>query len=286
MGIKAFDKFDLTGRTAVVTAGATGMGYYMARGLARSGARVLIAQRREEVLKKSAERLRAESGGDVIYATVDLNDRASVRAFNEHAQKTLGGVDIFVGNAAQDTFEKLEVIKDETIDKLFQINVSSIIEMTRAFVPSMRQKKWGRLIFSSSSTSLAASAHEGMGVYTATKGALNSFAHTVAAEVSHDGVTCNTIVLGLYVTDLFQEHIDFIEKNHGKAAVKAFTDSFSSMVAAGRLGRADEVEGLLQFLASNAGSYVTGSNLVIDGGMATMLRPKTPPEDPIYPPLF
>jgi NAD(P)-dependent dehydrogenase (short-subunit alcohol dehydrogenase family) len=223
MGIKAFDKFDLTGRTAVVTAGATGMGYYMARGLARSGAKVLIAQRREEVLVASAERMRKESGGDVVYATVDLNDRASIQAFNAHALKTLGCVDIFLGNAGQDNFEPVDKISDKMFDQTFQVNVSSIIEMMRAFLPGMRQKKWGRIMFSSSTTSLAAAAQEGMAVYTATKGALNSLAQTVAAECGHDGITCNSIVWGMYVTEMLQVHLTQVEQTHGKAAVKAFT---------------------------------------------------------------
>ena len=99
MNHNAFTKFDLTGRTAVVTAGATGMGYYMARGLARSGAKVVIAQRSQEIVEASAQRLREESGGEIIAETVDLADRKSVQAFNRRVLAQLGHVDIFLGNA-------------------------------------------------------------------------------------------------------------------------------------------------------------------------------------------
>lgn len=287
MSPDAFKKFDLTGRTAVVTAGGTGMGYYMARGLARSGARVLIAQRREDVVKAAAAKLSEESGTTVLFDTVDLADRASIASFNARALNKLGGgVDIFLGNAAQDMFEPVDKITDKTLDQLFQINVSSIIEMMRAFVPGMRKKRWGRIMFSSSTTSLAAAAQEGMGSYTLTKGALNSFAQTAAVELGHDGITVNSIVFGMYVTSMVAQHMALLEKAHGKEVVKAFTDSFTSMTARGRLGRPDEVEGLIQLLASDAGGYITGTNLCADGGMAIMLRPNPPPADPVYPPPF
>jgi NAD(P)-dependent dehydrogenase (short-subunit alcohol dehydrogenase family) len=141
-------------------------------------------------------------------------------------------------------------------------------------------------MFSSSTTSLAGSAHEGMAVYTATKGALNSLAHTVAAETGHDGITCNSIVFGMYVTEMLEQYRHFLETTQGPATSKAFIDSFASMTARGRLGRSDEVEGLIQFLASDAGGYITGTNLCADGGMAVMLRPNPPPEHPVYPPVF
>jgi NAD(P)-dependent dehydrogenase (short-subunit alcohol dehydrogenase family) len=287
MSIKAFDKFDLTGRTAVVTAGATGMGYYMARGLARSGAKVLIAQRRADVLATSAERLRNESGGEILTDTVDLRDRSSTAAFNQRALEKLGGsVDIFIGNAALDTWQHADKVTNEVIDSMFQVNVSSILEMIRDFLPGMRSKRWGRIILSSSTTTLAASPHEGMTVYAATKGALNSIAHTVATEVGHDGITCNSIVLGMYLTELLQAHLDAVKNTQGKEAVKAFNDAMASMTACGRVGRPDEVEGLIQLLASDAGAYITGANLCADGGLGVMLRPNPPPENPVYPPAF
>jgi NAD(P)-dependent dehydrogenase (short-subunit alcohol dehydrogenase family) len=286
MGHRAFDKFDLRGRTAVVTAGGTGMGYFMSRGLARSGAQVLIAARRETILKAAAAKLTQETGTTVHFDTVDLADRASIKTFNQRALEKLGTVDIFIGNAAQDLWEPADKVTENAIDTMFQVNVSSIMEMIRDFLPGMRQKKWGRILFSSSTTSIAASAQEGMSTYTATKGALNSLAHTIAVEGGHDGITCNSIILGMYVTDMLAEHLQMVEKAHGKEAAKAFTDSFASMVARGRLGRPDEVEGLIQLLASDAGGYITGSNLVADGGMAIMLRPNPPPAEPVYPPPF
>ena len=286
MDIDAFKKFDLTGKTAVVTGGATGLGYYMTRGLMRSGAKVMMAARRENVLKEAAETLRAETkSGEILYHTVDLNQRDTIKTFSEHAIKTMGGVDIFIGNAGQDIFEQVDKITDPVIDQMFQVNVSSNMELMRDFLPHMRKNKWGRVLFSSSGTSINTSAQEGMGVYAATKSALNAFARSAAAETGHDGITVNSIVLGMYMTPMLADHLAMVEKTHPGAS-KAFTDSFGSMTAIGRLGRCDEIEGLIQLLASNAGSYITGGNIVPDGGLTIMLRPNQPPENPIYPPPF
>ena len=160
------------------------------------------------------------------------------------------------------------------------------MELLRAFLPGMRAKQWGRVMFSSSITSVATSAHEGMGVYTASKGALNSFAKTAAAETGHDGITVNSILFGIFMTPMTEEQMVIAEKTYGAAAAKAAIESWSSMTATGRWGRCDEVEGMVQFLASDAGSYITGTNLVIDGGLSIMVKPNASPEKPVYPPLF
>jgi NAD(P)-dependent dehydrogenase (short-subunit alcohol dehydrogenase family) len=254
----AFKKFDLTGRTAVVTGGSAGLGYFMARGLARSGATVVLAARRESVLKEAADHMAAEAPqGHVDYAAVDLGDRDSIHDF------------------ARTTIERF--------DQVFQINVAANIALMRAYLPHMRQRKWGRIMFSSSATSLAGSAQEGMSVYTAAKAGLNGFVRTAAAETGHDNITVNTIVFGMYLTDMVKEHLKVVEAAAGIDAVRGFEVSFASMTAAGRLGDCQEVEGVAQLLASDAGSYITGSNLVIDGGMSAMLRPNEPrPERLVY----
>jgi len=286
MSNRAFDKFDLTGRKAVVTGGSTGMGYYMARGLARSGARVLIAHHLEDFAKSAALQLTDESGVTVLHDTVDLSDRANIKTFTNRVLSRLGSVDIFVGNTPQDLCQPVEKMADRAIDQMFQVNVSSLIEIMRAFIPGMRQKRWGRIILSSLTTSLAGAAQEDMGAYTATTGALNSLAHASAAELGHDDITVNSIVLGMYKTESLTEYLAMVQKTHGEGVAKAFTNSLSSMTANGRLGRPDEVEGLIQLLASNAGGYITGTNLCADGGMAMMFRPNPMPAIPIYPPLF
>ncbi len=271
---EAFKKFDLTGRTAVVTGGSAGLGYYMARGLMRSGAKVVIAARREQVLKDSAEKLAAEAPeGSVEYATVDLGDRSSTAAFAESMLEKYRGVDIFVGNAGLDSFEPVESINDDVLDKVFQVNVTANIALTRAFLPHMREQKWGRFIYSSSATSVASSAQDGISVYSASKSAINAFTRATAAETGQDNITANSLVLGVYETEMYADVLKGLEAAHGPEAALGMTRSFSTMTAAGRLGQCEEIEGLIQLLASDAGSYITGTNLAADGGMSIILRP-------------
>ena len=284
---QAFEKFNLEGKTAVVTGGGTGLGYYMTRGLMRSGAKVMIAARREEVLEAAAQKLRSESdAGEVVFHTLDLNDRANVEHFARRAIETLGGVDIFVGNAAQDGLEKLEAVTDDNVDFMMQVNLISNIQLVRAFVPGMREKRWGRIMFSSSTNATKATAHEGTSIYAATKGALNSYSRVAAAELGHDGITVNSLLLGMYFTDMVQGVYDMIEREHGGGAGQQFIEAFGSMMMSGRLGREDEVEGMMQYLASDAASYVTGTEFCIDGGLNSMLRPNPIPDNPVYPKPF
>lgn len=271
---EAFKKFDLTGKTAFVTGGGTGLGYYMARGLARSGARVMIAARRESVLKDAAERISAESDGNpVFYTPIDLTDRGNIAETTDRVIAELGGVDIFIGNAAQDTPEKLGEMTVETMDQLFQVNVISNICMMQSFLPHMRRNKWGRVIFSSSIGSKRAQASSNTSVYSSTKGAMNTFTHRAAAEVGRDNITVNSIIIGLYKTQLFNEAFEEVEKLRGRDAAKAFANSFAEMSALGRFGNPEELEGVIQLLASDAGSNITGSEITVDGGMSTMMKP-------------
>ena len=282
----AFKKFDLTGKTALVTGGATGIGYYMTRGLMRSGAKVMVAARRENVLKEASEKLRTESeAGEILYHPVDLADRRSTQGLIDHANKTMGGVDILIGNAAIDIFMPVDQFPDESITQMFQVNVSANIELMRGFVPRMRKNKWGRVMFSSSTTSILSSPHEGMSVYCATKAALNALARTSAAELGHDGVTVNSILLGVFVTPMMLEQFAMLDKTYGPEASKGFIDGYTTMTALGRLAKCQEVEGVIQLLASDAGSYITGSSLTIDGGLGTMLRANPAPAEPVWPTL-
>ena len=269
----AFKKFDLSGKTALVTAGGTGIGFHLTRALAQAGAKVMIASRREQVLKDAAGRLMQDPLIEqVLYHTVDLTDHHSIKALADHAAAVMGGVDIFVGNAAEVGMEALDNISTDSAERVMQVNFHANVALTKLLLPHMRQQKWGRVMFSSTVGSMLGSPHEGMAIYGASKGALNAFVRTAATETGRDGITVNSMVFGFYVTEMMQESCAQMELTHSGAA-KAFVDGYASMTAIGRLGECSELEGVIQLLASDAGSYITGSSMVIDGGMSIMLRP-------------
>ena len=272
----SFKNFDLTGKTAYITGGGTGLGYVMARGLSRLGATVMMAARREDVLRERANALSAETGNKVLYATIDLSNPGNIAASAERAIATLKGVDIFIGNAGQDGLELIDRTTEAVVDDLFQVNVQSNISLVRLFLPHMRSKKWGRVLFSSSFTTRRGSPHEGFGAYAATKNGLNAFARVAACEAGHDGITFNSLILGTYMTDIMRGVIAGIDKEHGAGAGQAFLNTVASMTALGRLGQPDEVESIVQLLASDAGSYITGAEIPIDGGMSITMKPNMP----------
>ena len=272
-----YEKFSLAGKSAFVTGGGSGLGYFMARGLARSGAKVMIAGRRENVLKAAADKITEDANGNrVRYCTVDLADRKAVVEVADHVCSELNGVDVFIGNAANLQNCKIDEISLDLMDDVFEVNVAANIALVKSFLPGMRARKWGRVIFSSSITSIRASALEGMAVYSASKNALNAFTRYSASEAGHDNITFNSLNLGVFETDMLQSIREDIEESLGKGSGADFIKQIAADSALGRLGRSEEVEGLVQLIASDAGSYITGSNIVIDGGMSIMLKANMP----------
>ena len=147
MNIDAFKKFDLTGKTAFVTGGATGLGYYMARGLARSGAGVMIAARRETVLKDAAKQLSEDSGNAVIYRKIDLSDREDIEYSVDYVIDTLGGVDIFIGNAGQEARLGVSDDQEKIMANLMQVNFAANVSLVTRFLPHMKKKTMGQNYF-------------------------------------------------------------------------------------------------------------------------------------------
>jgi NAD(P)-dependent dehydrogenase (short-subunit alcohol dehydrogenase family) len=272
--VAPFEKFDLTGKTALITGGSAGLGFHMARGLARSGAHVLIAARRPEALEAAAKQLKADPYiKNVDWHPVDLTDRASVSALAKHALDKFGGLDIFVGNAGSSYVQQIAEMDTQTVDDCFQLNLMANMQLAQAFLPHMQKQKWGRFIFSSSIASVLVGPREGTASYVATKAGLNAFCRQIAADMGHDGVTANSLVLGFYLTDIVSSAVKRMQETQSPEIAKKFIDEFVSCTALGRFGDPAEVEGLVQLLASDAGSYITGASIAIDGGMSIMMRP-------------
>jgi len=266
----AFEQFNLKGKTALITGGATGLGYDMAKALAKSGATVMLAARRAEVLKAAAEKLMQEPDiGTVLWQRVDLNDRASVKELTRHAVAAMGGVDIFIGNAGAVAHERIDDITDDAMEQEIRVNLTANIELTRDLLPQMRKKKWGRFIYSSSRVSLGGSANEKLCMLGVTKAGLNALAKYVAAEAGRDGITANALLIGPFMTDILQGTFDSFDE----ASRQAFTKRLSAMSCVGRPGNPNEITGLVQLLASAAGNYITGALIPIDGGSSALINP-------------
>ncbi|MFT7529878.1 MAG: NAD(P)-dependent dehydrogenase (short-subunit alcohol dehydrogenase family) [Gammaproteobacteria bacterium] len=268
-----FDHFKLNGKTALITGGATGLGFHMSRALARAGAKVIIAARRQEVLEQAKTILLQDPHvSDIITMVVDLNERPSVQQLCNSINNQFGGVDILVGNAAGTFTEPLLDVSLTTVEDALQSNLVANMQLAQAFLPGMKAKNWGRCIFSSSIASNMVGPLEGTASYSATKAALNSYCRVIATDMGHHNITANTLVLGFFMTDILKGGVKHLFDTQGKAAAQVFMDDFVSCTALGRFAQPSEIEGVVQLLASDAGSYITGTSLVVDGGMSIMMR--------------
>ncbi|MBU6303011.1 MAG: SDR family oxidoreductase [Verrucomicrobia bacterium] len=247
------NRFDLTNKVALVTGGSKGLGLAMARGFAEHGAHVMICSRHEEELQSAAARIREGLDVRVDYLPVDMTDREAVRNLAEVTLARFGKVDILVNNAGSNTPQPIDKIQDEDWDRILELNLSSIMVLTRALVPQMKARRWGRIIHISSVLGLGSK--EGRNAYSATKAAVIGLAKASALDLGQDGITVNCIAPGPFLTDLPMSLLD-----------EAGKQSFASRTALGRWGQPGEIAGPAILLASEAGSYITGEVLLVDGG--------------------
>jgi NAD(P)-dependent dehydrogenase (short-subunit alcohol dehydrogenase family) len=245
--------FDLTGRTALVTGGSKGIGQAIARGLAQAGADLFLCSRQEQPLKAAAEAIRNATGVRVEYATADMADRTAVSRVADEAVQRLGKVDILVNNAGWNIPQAIDEIRDEDWQYLVELNLNNVMAMTRAVVPGMKERRWGRVIHISSIMALASTPKRN--AYSATKAALVALAKASALDLGPFGITVNCIAPGPIATDM---PMSILSKDQ--------QDSLAARTAVNRWGRPEELVGPALLLASEAGSYITGTCLVVDGG--------------------
>ena len=246
--------FNLTGRAALVTGGSRGLGKAIARALAQAGADVILASRRESELAAAAQEIRAQAAVRVEYAAADLASRDEVRKLAQTAIERLGKIDILFANAGDNRPQPIDQVRDEDWDRLLELNLSGCMALTRALVPGMKERRWGRVIYTSSIMGL--SSKEGRSAYSATKTALLGLARAAALDLGPFGITVNCIAPGPFATEMPMSILSQEEQ-----------DAFALRTALGRWGQPDEVAGPALLLASEAGSYITGSVLVVDGGI-------------------
>ncbi len=247
------ETFDLSGKVALVTGGSKGLGKAMARGLAEAGADVVISSRHEDDLKAALEEILRGTGRKGRYVVADMRRRDDVARLARTALEQMGRVDVLVNNAGTNRPQPIDAVEDAVWDEVIEINLSSVMALTRALVPQMKARGWGRVIHISSIMGFVSK--EKRNVYSATKSALLGLARASALDLGAHGVTVNCIAPGPFLTELPATLLSDEEKR-----------VFSERTAVGRWGKPEELVGPVLMLASDAGSYVTGQTLVVDGG--------------------
>lgn len=245
--------FDLKGKSALITGGSRGLGKAMARAFAEAGADVMVTSRHEDELKAGAADIAQGLAVRVEWRVCDMTRAADVDALAKEAVARLGKVDILVNNAGTNLPQPIDQVTDEAWETTIQLNLTSIMRLTRALVPGMKERRWGRIIHISSV--LGIGGKEGRNSYCATKAAVAGLARASALDLGTFGITVNCIAPGPFLTDLPGKLLNDAQKKH-----------FSDRTAMKRWGRPEEIAGPALMLASEAGSFVTGSVLVVDGG--------------------
>src|SRR5438094_596622 len=173
--------FDLKGRVALVTGGSKGLGKAMARALAEAGADVVISSRHEDELRPALDEVLKGTGRKGRYVVADMSRREDVKRLAKTALDQMGRVDILVNNAGTNKPQPIDAISDEIWDEVVEINLTSVMALTRALVPQMKERRWGRIIHISSVMGFLSK--EKRNGYSATKAALLGLARASALDL-------------------------------------------------------------------------------------------------------
>jgi len=258
-------KIDLTGKVALVTASTGGIGLAIARGLAESGAEVILNGRSQESVNQGIQQLQQAVPGIEVRATIaDLSTAEGV----ESVLKTASSVDILVNNAGIYGPSDFNATDDATWDKYWQTNVMSGVRLARALLPGMVKKGWGRVVFISSESALNIPAD--MIHYGVTKTAQLSLARGLAKYVAGSGVTVNSVLPGPTLSDGFaammQSEIDKTGKSLETVATE-FVKANRPTSVIQRAATVDEVANMVVYVCSTQASATSGAALRVDGGV-------------------
>ena len=242
-------KIDLTGRTALVTGSTRGIGRAIAATLTEAGARVAVVGRDPA----RAGEVAAEIGGGAQGFGADVGDPASVVALVQAVEAAFGQVDILVNNAGLTRDNLLFRIKDDDWDMVLDANLRGAFVAIRATARGMMKRRWGRIINIASIVGLTG--NKGQANYAASKAGLIGLTKSVAKELGSRNILVNAIAPG------------FIETDMTAAMTPEARSSLSGQIPLERLGRPQDIAGMVAFLASDLASYITGQVLVVDGGL-------------------
>jgi 3-hydroxybutyrate dehydrogenase len=253
----------LKGRNAIVTGSTSGIGLGMATALARAGANVMINGLGSEVEIAEATKEVAAAGTRVLHDPANMLRHNQIAEMVERCTRELGSVDILINNAGIQHVAPVEEFPIEKWDAIIAINLSSAFHTTRAAVPGMKQRQWGRIINLCSAHSLVASPFKS--AYVSAKHGLAGFTKTVALELATTGITVNAISPGFVKTPLVAKQIPDLARSKGITEEEAQKEVLEAQPT-GRFVEVEEIGALAVFLASDAASSITGANYSIDGG--------------------
>lgn len=237
----------LHGHTALVTGGSRGIGAAIVRALAEAGAAVAINYRERADAANALAKDIAGAGGKTVAIGADVSEAGAVGRMIERASAELGPIDILVNNAGIAIFRGVDDLTEADFDRTIAVNLKSVFLCTQAVLPTMRARKWGRIV------NISSGAARGAGSigphYNASKAGVEGLTRGYAARLVKEGITVNAVAPSLIETDMMKGQ-----------------DNLASRIPLGRFGTADEVAQATMMLIGNP--YMTGQTVALSGGMA------------------
>jgi 2-deoxy-D-gluconate 3-dehydrogenase len=251
--------FDLTGRVAIVTGGNGGIGLGLARGLAKAGARVVVAARNEPKSSTAVRELKA-LGSDAFALTVDVTDEAAVQSMVDAAAQRCGRLDILVNNAGINIRKPAHELPLAQWKEVIETNLTSAFVCSRAAYPHFKRSGGGKIVNIGSMLSIFGASFAP--AYGASKGGLVQLTKSLAVAWATDNIQVNAVLPGWIDTDLTKKAREQLQGLHERVLART---------PAARWGAAGDFEGIAVFLSSPASDFVTGTAIPVDGGYSTQI---------------
>jgi 3-oxoacyl-[acyl-carrier protein] reductase len=258
----------LTNKVALVAASSRGLGRAIAEELAAEGASLVLCARGEETLQRTRAEIEDRHGVRVVAVAADLSEPEGVERVTDAATREFSRVDVLVTNAGGPPAGPFEAHSPEAWREAVRLNLESVLNLTRAVLPGMKERRWGRIV---NVTSIAVKQPvDNLILSNSVRAAVTGFARTLANEVAPFGVTVNNVLPGYTRTKRLEDLAASNARTRGSTEEEERA-RWEREIPMGRLGEPREFAAMVAFLASERASYITGTSVQVDGGWVRSL---------------